>query len=249
MDTEQLQHYRRRLKALEQERQSWETHWKELGEMFLPRRTRFLSDRVSDGGKRHNLAHSTPLLAARTLASGMQSGLTNPARPWFRLSLHNADAARSDAARAWLYDTQQKMSNIFAGSNFYDMVHTLYRELGVFGTGYPYRFALPSDCVQPLLLEGGGAWRVMGQDIYTDTSTASLHYTARVDDPRQWTAAFFSAVAWALAAELSTAVVNDVRRQQLCAQEYMRALETAKAESLNAQTAQAAERPWLEARR
>lgn len=65
-----------------------------------------------------------------------------------------------------------------------------------------------------------------GQDIYADTSTANaLH--SRTDDPRQWTAAFFSAVAWALAAELSTAVVNDVRRQQLCA-EYTRALETAR---------------------
>lgn len=135
MDAEKLKHYRRRLKALEQERQSWEAHWKELGEMFLPRRTRFLTDKANDGGKRHNLAHSTPLMAARTLASGMQSGLTNPARPWFRLSLQDAALSRHDAARAWLYDTEQKMTNIFAGSNFYDMAHTLYRELGVFGTG------------------------------------------------------------------------------------------------------------------
>ena len=114
--------------------------------------------------------------------------------------------------------------------------------------GYPCRFALPSDCVQPLLLEGGGAWRVMGQDIYADTSTANLHYTVRADDPRQWTAAFFSAVAWALAAELSTAVVNDVRRQQLCAQEYTRALETAKAESLNAENPYTENLPWIAAR-
>lgn len=138
MDNERIQHYLRRLSGLEQERASWESHWRDLAAMFLPRRSRFLGrgGRVNDGARNDvNLVDSTGLLAVRTLASGMQSGLTSPARPWFRLTLRNAGAAAGNEARAWLHAVEQELGNAFARSNFYDCVHLLYHELGVFGTG------------------------------------------------------------------------------------------------------------------
>ena len=137
MDAEKKKHYLRRLAALEQERQSWEGHWRELAAMFLPRRARFLNagDKANQGKKSEiNLVDSTGILAARTLASGMQSGLTSPARPWFRLTLQDAEAARRGGA-AWLRAVQEVLENAFARSNFYDSAHMLYHELDVFGTG------------------------------------------------------------------------------------------------------------------
>lgn len=138
MDAEKKKHYLRRLAALEQERQSWEGHWRELASMFLPRRARFLNsgDKANQGKKSDiNLVDSTGILAARTLASGMQSGLTSPARPWFRLTLQDADAARRGESATWLHAVQEVLANAFARGNFYDSVHLLYHELGVFGTG------------------------------------------------------------------------------------------------------------------
>ena len=138
MDNERIQHYLRRLSSLEQERASWESHWRDLAAMFLPRRSRFLNQggRANDGARNDaNLVDSTGILAVRTLASGMQSGLTSPARPWFRLTLRDSEAAEGNEARVWLHAVEQELSSAFARSNFYDSVHMLYHELGVFGTG------------------------------------------------------------------------------------------------------------------
>ena len=132
---DRTKHYLRRLASLEAERTSWEPHWRDLAAVFLPRRSRFLGEKTNDGGKKQaNLVDSTGLLAVRTLASGMQSGLTSPARPWFRLSLQDEALAAGDEAKAWLHEVQGSMTTAFARSNFYDAVHMLYHELGVFGT-------------------------------------------------------------------------------------------------------------------
>ena len=47
----------------------------------------------------------------------------------------SASAADGEEARAWLQAVQEVLNNAFARSNFYDGVHLLYHELGVFGTG------------------------------------------------------------------------------------------------------------------
>ncbi len=135
MQNEKIKRRLRRLRALEQERKGWEEHWRELAAVFLPRQARFLNGSASGGKNGPNLVDSTGILAARTLASGMQSGLTSPARQWFRLSLQDKGTAKNEDTRLWLDHVQNAMGSVFARSNFYDSVHLLYHELGVFGTG------------------------------------------------------------------------------------------------------------------
>ncbi|SHN66819.1 portal protein [Desulfovibrio litoralis] len=128
----------RRLTNLEAVRKDWEAHYRDLATHFLPRRSRFLNsgDHTNKGDKLNkDLIDSTGLLSVRTLASGMQSGLTSPARPWFRLGLQDDNLAQQDEAKTWLHDTQEKMVSVFSRSNFYDSIHMLYHELAVFGTG------------------------------------------------------------------------------------------------------------------
>ena len=137
MTNEQLRdHVTRRWAALKTERSSWESHWRELADFFLPRRGRFLvKDRKNDGSKRNqNLIDPTGGLAVRTLAAGMMAGLTSPARPWFKLTVPGFDAARSDAVRGWLHDVGERMNVVFAKSNLYNVLPVIYSELGVFGT-------------------------------------------------------------------------------------------------------------------
>jgi hypothetical protein len=64
----------------------------------------------------------------------MMAGLSSPARPWFRLTL--ADSALNDFApvKEWLADTQKRMMVVFARSNTYRTLHSIYEELGAFGT-------------------------------------------------------------------------------------------------------------------
>jgi hypothetical protein len=132
-----IRHFRRRLAVLENERKSWEPHWRQLAENFMPRRARFLDagDQTNKGDRRNHLWDGTGILARRTLSSGMQTGLTSPARPWFSLTLQNGDLAKLEAVKFWLHDVYERMVNVFSQSNFYDQIHLLYDELGTFGTG------------------------------------------------------------------------------------------------------------------
>ncbi len=128
----------RRLQSLRRERQSWEDHWQDLADYLQPRRSRFLDkgDRTNWGSKKNDkIINSTAPDALDTLASGMQGGLTSPSRPWFKLGLSDQAAAEYGPVKAWLHLAQRGLLTVLGRSNFYDAIHTLYLELGAFGTG------------------------------------------------------------------------------------------------------------------
>ena len=120
--------------------------------------------------------------------------------------------------------------------------------------GYPLRYALPADCLYPLRLEGEIAdhfppsYILEGADLLTNVATPVLVYVARLRDPAYFAPLFADAVAWALAAELSTALVNAVRRQQLCMQKYELALHDARTVDARSQHPLKHPGPWIEAR-
>lgn len=124
----------RRLTQLKNERNSWEPDWRELSENFLPRRGRFQLDDANNGTRRNsNILNDTTTLAANTLASGMMSGITSPARPWFRLTTPDPDMMEFGPVKNWLYDVERAMSELFLKSNLYNVLPTVYLEMGVFG--------------------------------------------------------------------------------------------------------------------
>jgi hypothetical protein len=71
----------------------------------------------------------------------MMSGMTSPARPWFRLGLPDKDLMEYAPVRDWLFQVGELMRRIFASSNTYNSLHQCYEELGAFGTW--------ADFVQP----------------------------------------------------------------------------------------------------
>tara|TARA_R110002074_G_scaffold195878_3_gene362447 strand:+ start:6870 stop:8360 length:1491 start_codon:yes stop_codon:yes gene_type:complete len=73
-------------------------------------------------------------MSARTLAAGMMSGITSPARPWFRLSTGDTGLDDAQAVKEWLHQVQRIMYKVFSHSNTYNTLHQIYSELGVFGT-------------------------------------------------------------------------------------------------------------------
>ena len=71
-------------------------------------------------------------MAANTLHAGMMSGVTSPARPWFRLASQDPDLNEFGKVKAWNSLVADRMSAVFLKSNLYQMLP--YRELGGFGT-------------------------------------------------------------------------------------------------------------------
>jgi hypothetical protein len=121
--------------ALKSERASWWAHWKEISDYLLPRSGRFFVQDRDKGWRRHNnIYDSTGTQSLRVLAAGMMSGMTSPARPWFRLSAPHPELNQSHAVKVWLNQVQRMMLEIFQRSNTYRALHQMYEEIGAFGT-------------------------------------------------------------------------------------------------------------------
>jgi hypothetical protein len=134
---------------LELERASFISHWRDLCDYILPRRGRFYVTDVNKGDRRsRNILDSTATMAARTLAAGMMSGVTSPARPWFRLSIPDQTLAESEHVKAWLYEVENRMHTVFGKSNLYDKLQVVYSDLGVFGTAAMAVYEDPRDVIR-----------------------------------------------------------------------------------------------------
>ncbi|MHB1368643.1 MAG: portal protein [Pseudomonadaceae bacterium] len=125
----------RRWQALKTERSSWIEHWGEISSYLLPRSGRFFTQDRNKGQRRYNSIYdNTGTRALRVLAAGMMSGMTSPARPWFHLATADADLMKYAPVKLWLNDVSNLMHAIFQRSNTYRALHSMYEELGAFGT-------------------------------------------------------------------------------------------------------------------
>lgn len=128
------QYLMKRLASLQTERQSFMSHWRSLSDYFLGHRGRFMVEDRNKGARRDfKLHNNTSKRARRTLASGMMSGVTSPARPWFKLQTLDPDLSEFPPVKQYLTDVERLMLVVFAQSNLYDTLHAAYSELGTFG--------------------------------------------------------------------------------------------------------------------
>lgn len=122
--------------TLELERGTFLSHWRELGMYILPRRPRFTITDVNKGDRRNqNIIDSTATEAVSTLAAGMMSGMTSPARPWFKLVTGYPELDELKPVQEYLYEVQKRMETAFLRSNLYNKLPNLYQDIAVFGTG------------------------------------------------------------------------------------------------------------------
>src|SRR5215475_2718121 len=127
-----------RLIGLRTNRYSWWTHARELADYMLPRRYKWLitPNQMARGSPiNQHMLDSTATLAARNLASGLTSGVSSPTRPWIKLKINRIDTTQTSPISLWLAECERLLMLIFAESNFYNSIATLYFDLVIFGTG------------------------------------------------------------------------------------------------------------------
>lgn len=130
-----IQRQLQRKSALWADRTSWLAHWQEISENTMPRTGRFLDTQQNNGNKRHNkILDSTGTRALRVLAAGMMAGMTSPARPWFRLATPDKALMEYAPVKRWLAEVTDRMRVVFNRSNTYRALHSIYEELGGYGT-------------------------------------------------------------------------------------------------------------------
>jgi len=122
-----------------QERASFMSQWRDLADYILPNRPRFFVTSANRGERKNQkIIDSTATIAARTLRSGMMSGVTSPARPWFRLTTPDPNLSEFGAVKQWLSVVSQRMSTALLKSNLYNTLPLVYGDLGIFGTAAMY---------------------------------------------------------------------------------------------------------------
>jgi len=127
----------RRLSQLKNERdKGWLPLWRDISDHIAPDMGRWNSTDVNEGRRRDQLIiNSTGRSALKILASGMFSGMTSPSRPWFKLATPDAALMEFGPVKSWLHQAEKVMQDVFARSNLYNVLPTLYAEQGAFGVG------------------------------------------------------------------------------------------------------------------
>lgn len=125
----------RRWRSLKSERSSWDSHWEDISAHLLPRASRFNSSETNKGAKKNDkIIDGSGTEALRVLAAGMMSGMTSPARPWFKLGISDRELMQYHPVKVWLNDVTELMLRVFQRSNTYMALQKMYEEMGAFGT-------------------------------------------------------------------------------------------------------------------
>lgn len=128
----QVNYHRRRADELKSVRGPWEPIWQGLADFIEPTRLR-LSARNEGAVSRSKIIDATGTFSLRTLQSGMHSGITSPARPWFRLTTFDPDLKDYTPVKTYLAAVEQRMREVYQTSNVYNCFHNGYGDMGQFG--------------------------------------------------------------------------------------------------------------------
>lgn len=165
-------HLEARLGSLRTWRWSWWTFWAVLAAFFLPFRYTWLvvANRMWRGGNlNQQIINSHGLLAVRTCAAGMWTGLCSPSRPWFKLGVGLPWVDIDADAKAWLKDSEQKAYTVLAQSNFYNEMSQAFRDETVFGTSPAIIYEDQEDVIRLYLPAAGEYYLGNGARMATDT--------------------------------------------------------------------------------
>jgi hypothetical protein len=169
----------KRWKALDTDRSSWRSHWIEISDNLLPRRGRYLLESAHTNPRIRSgkIYDSTGSFALRTMSAGMMTGLTSPARPWFRFRVHE-ELMEEDGVKTWLGEAAKVCRTLLSASNFYTSMATVYTELGAFGNGPVLRHRHPQRSIHYRPYTAGEY--ALAEDQFGDVSTLAREYQLTV---------------------------------------------------------------------
>lgn len=129
------QQIERKLEALKRERSTWVPRWRELSSYIQPYSSRFFTTDRNRGNERNYWIYNEAATnALDALSAGMMSGMTSPARPWFRLATMDPALNEMKPVKVWLDLAQQRMADVFLRSNLYTVLPQVYSDEGNYGT-------------------------------------------------------------------------------------------------------------------
>ncbi|MGL4722734.1 MAG: portal protein [Desulfovibrionaceae bacterium] len=132
---------------VENTRKNWEPLWRNIKQYVLPHRALAL-DNEDNTLSSEKIIDATATRAVRITASGLLSGLTSPARPWFRLKFTNHEDNESSEAREWLDLVEERVRSILLQTGFYQAAHSMFTDLITYGSANIYIEDHPERIIQ-----------------------------------------------------------------------------------------------------
>jgi hypothetical protein len=170
MEVSTREYFEKRRNGLYLERSTWMQHWREIAEYFAPRRQRIWPFDRNKGTKKHEkVINCTGPIALRTLGNGMHSGLTSPARPWFKLGTPVPELAEIPSVAFWLMLVQRILEQIFTRSNIYSQFPQAYQDQAAFGSTVLWLDEHPRKVITTKLFPVGSYMLGSGADGEVDT--------------------------------------------------------------------------------
>lgn len=125
---------KQRYSRLKGERSTWETHWQEIADYFIPRKDNINKTTTPGEKKSITLLDNTGIQSCELLAAALHGMLTNPNAEWFELSTGDADLDTDDEVRMFLQESARRLHTLLNASNFNTEVHEMYLDLCSFAT-------------------------------------------------------------------------------------------------------------------
>ncbi|EPG6797198.1 portal protein [Klebsiella aerogenes] len=170
----------KQVSLLNNDRSSFEPHWRELSDFINPRGSRFLVTDVNRNDRRNSkTVDPTATLANRTLSSGMMSGITSPARPWFKLATPDPDMMDYGPVKLWLEAVQRRMNEVYNKSNLYQSLPLLYSSLGTYSTGAMAVLEDDEDVIRTMMFPIGSYYLANSARGSVDTCYRKFTMTVR----------------------------------------------------------------------
>lgn len=114
----------------------WADHHQDLAKYFMPRLGRWTPSDSRDGSQKNGaIRNATGTLAALSLKSVMESGITSPDRKWVRHGIEDSEKRKQPGVKKWVKHVEDAHYGMHRRSNFYKQIGQLFLEQVIFGPG------------------------------------------------------------------------------------------------------------------
>jgi hypothetical protein len=174
------QYVNSRFTELQSERSSWMAHWQDLSNYIEPRIGRYMTGGNNKGSKKNGtIINSTATFSLRVLTAGLMTGLTSPARPWFKVGLSDIELNKHRQNKLWLDEVERILLTIFRKSNVYQSLISIYEEIALTGTGCMFVEQDDANVINTNTLTVGEYYFGIGANGHVDTMCREFRKTVK----------------------------------------------------------------------
>ena len=119
----------KRFQSAKMVRDPYDADYAEIERLCLPARSRFMSSGQLKRMANTSKQDTAGIIAGRTTVHGMATGLSSPARPWFKMRTSDPALTEYQPVKEWLHYVEQLIYSHFATTNYYDANKFAYSEL------------------------------------------------------------------------------------------------------------------------